>query len=246
MSAAPPVLHGYVPLGALPDISPFVTKVENYLALAGVAYAKRVSTPAKAPRGKLPYLEHAGEGIPDSAEILAYLARAGLAELDASLDDDQRAELSAMRSMLELELYFIVSYYRWQDEGGWSRYRPIIRELLGATGVPRLLQGPASAYLRRNEVAALHAQGVGRRDSAELLARARELFDTLERWLARRGDARGPWWFGAQPSSADAIAHAFLAHAARSGLQSPLDTLIDERPALTRWFAHVESTLGRG
>jgi glutathione S-transferase len=241
MATEPLTLYGYLGHAGLPDISPFVVKVEDYLRLAGLDYDKQVGDVRKAPRNKLPYLSHAGNTIPDSAEILTYLRTAGLADLDDWLDAAQRAELVALQSMLELELYFIIVFFRWQDPQGWANYGPVVAEALRASGVPGFVSGLlANKVVRKQVVAQLHAQGAGRRKVDENLARARELFAALEHFVGRH---EGPWWFGAKPSSADAIAHAFVASTTRSGLATKLDGIDDEFPGLRAWFEHVEAAL---
>ena len=136
----PPVsdltIHGFGTLEGLLDLSPFVAKVEAYLRLAGVAYEKAPGNIRKAPRGKLPYLTHGDRTIADSALILDYLAEAGLASLDAELSREQGAELCALRSMLESDLYFLLLRLRWQNPQGWAAYRGPIGESIRTTGVP--------------------------------------------------------------------------------------------------------------
>lgn len=240
MPAAPLIVLGYAPLAGQPDVSPFVSKLEIYLRLADVEYSKQPGNPRQTPRGKLPCLVHDGRTIADSARIIEYLRDAGIADLDDWLDDDQRAELVALQSMIELELYFIVAYFRWQDPVGWASYRDVLAEVVRQAGAPRPIARLMTRVLRRQMLAQLHGQGVGRREPDEVLARAREIISALQCFVAR---CEGPWWFGARPSSADAIGYAFLGSTVSTRFGVASERLLDDRPRLRAWFDHVAGQL---
>jgi len=231
-------VFGYAELGELADVSPFVAKVENYLRLAEVPYVKRLGDPRKAPRGKLPYIVHAGQTVPDSQRILDYLREQAVADLDDWLDPDQRAQLFMLRSMLELDFYFLGVYFRWQAEAGWAGYRGVIEGVMRKAGVPGLLVPLVLRSARKGAVAQVIAQGTGKRDADENLAHAREIVATLDRLLV---GCEGPWWFGAKRSSADAIVHAFLGGGIASGMSGPLMGITDGHPRLREWFDHVHA-----
>jgi len=241
MTTPPVTLYGYVPYGELPDMSPFVAKVQDYLDLAGIPYAKQLGDIRKAPRNKLPFIEYQGRQITDSAAIISALEAAELgATLDAELDPEQRAELTALASMLELELYFIVAWMRWAYEPGWQVYKDAVGRFFVETGMAGFLIPMLRGFIRKQFVRALHGQGVGRREFDENLARVRELFDALEVLEARH---EGPFWFGAAPTSADAMAHAFVATTVKAELGVGCEGLLDDRPGLRAWFEHVDGVL---
>lgn len=66
-------LYTFGPAFGLPDPSPFVTKAEMLLKLAGLPYQTNTKGFRKAPKGKLPYIEDAGTIIPDSTFIRWHL-----------------------------------------------------------------------------------------------------------------------------------------------------------------------------
>lgn len=231
-------VYGFAKLGELPDLSPFVSKLEDYLRLAKVPYEKRSGDVRKAPRGKLPYIVHAGSTIADSQRILEYLAKQEICDLDDWLTPDQRAELFALRSMVETDLYFVIVHFRWQLDAGWAYYNEAIATVLRGAGLPGFLIGPIIKSIRKNTVKQAIAQGAGRRDSEENLAHAREMFGVLARFLERRD---GPWWFGDRPSSADAILHAFVAATIVPKWGLPIEALADPHPRLRAWFEHVHA-----
>lgn len=229
-------VFGFAEFGELADMSPFVTKLESYLRLAELPYDKRAGDPRKAPRNKLPFMIHEGRSVPDSQGIIDYLREQGIADLDSELDPDQRAELCMLRSMLELDLAFVLSHFRWVTDRGWAGWRSTVEGVLRNAGVPGLLVPLVLRSARKNVIAHSLAQGTGRREVDENLAHAREIFATLDHCVARH---EGPWWFGAQPSSADAIIHAFVGHAILPKLGLPTESLADQHPRLRAWFDHV-------
>jgi hypothetical protein len=66
-------LYKFIPAWGLPDISPFCSKTETYLRMAGWQYQTQVGNSRKAPKQKLPYIDHDGHQVCDSNEIITYL-----------------------------------------------------------------------------------------------------------------------------------------------------------------------------
>ena len=66
------VLYGFGAGFGLPEISPFVTKTEVQLKMAGLAYRKEKAKPPASPKGQLPYIVDDGETIGDSDTIIAH------------------------------------------------------------------------------------------------------------------------------------------------------------------------------
>ena len=54
-------LYGFGAGFGLPEISPFVTKTEVQLKMAGLAYRKERAMPPASPKGQLPYIEDDSE-----------------------------------------------------------------------------------------------------------------------------------------------------------------------------------------
>lgn len=239
----PVVVYGFTSMEGVFDISPFVHKLELYLVLGGVPYEKRVGDARKAPRGKLPYIEHDGQTIPDSQVSIEYLRQRGLVEHDDWLDPDQRAEAYALRSMLEVDLYFVLVYMRWKLPKGWAVYQHTMYKLLREMEVPGLLQNLVLRKARSNTLSHLSAQGTGRRAEAEIAQRMRDILTALDIFRAARKDD-GPWWFGPKPSGFDTVVHAFFAGLYRPNV--PLAVSPEEFrawPALLEHMNHVDSTL---
>ena len=54
------VLYGFGTGFGLPEISPFVTKTEVQLKMAGLSYRKERAMPPASPKGQLPFVEDDG------------------------------------------------------------------------------------------------------------------------------------------------------------------------------------------
>jgi hypothetical protein len=56
----------------IPNLSPFCCKLETWLRIAGIPYeVVDTSDPRKGPKGKVPFIEDAGQRIGDSSFIVA-------------------------------------------------------------------------------------------------------------------------------------------------------------------------------
>ena len=161
-------LHKFGEAWGIADPSPFCLKVESFLRETNIAYEVAPFDPrrsfAKAPKGKLPFIEDEdGTVVGDSSLIIARLSRQRDIDMDAPLDDRQRCVSLAFRRMLDEHLYWVAVYSRWFDEPGWS----VIRQSFFA-GVWRPIRPLAVALARRRVAGALRAQGTGRHSREEI------------------------------------------------------------------------------
>ncbi len=106
-------LYGFSSGWELPEKSPYVTKTEVQLKMAGLAYVKTLAGTDKAPKGKLPYIDDNGMLVADSTFIRAYLERKYGFDFDAGLDARQRAEAWAIERMIEDHLNWANTHARW-------------------------------------------------------------------------------------------------------------------------------------
>ena len=195
----------------LPNASPFCMKLETYLRMAGIVYTSRYGMyQLRAPKKKLPYIDDDGRIVADSHLIIDYLKATYGDALDAALTPGERARGTAILRLLEDSLYWVLLYARWIDPAGWPLTR---RAFFGALPAPLIWFVPLLA--RRSMAQQLHAQGTGRHQPLEIYGIASADIAALSQLL---GDA--PYFLGAEPSSVDAAAYAFLANI----LDVPLDT----------------------
>lgn len=197
----------------LPNASPFCMKIETYLRMAGIAYASRYGMyQLRAPKKKLPYIDDDGRIVADSHLIIDYLKSAYGDRLDAALTPAQRAQGTSILRLLEDSLYWVLLYARWIDELGW----PLTRQaFFGALPVP--LRGFVPLLARRGMAQQLYAQGSGRHQREEIYNIGRADIAALSLLLGEQ-----PYFLGAEPSSVDAAAYAFLANILDVPLDMPL------------------------
>src|SRR6266849_226239 len=94
-------LCGFAPGFGLPAISPFVTKTEVQLTMAGLAYRKERARPPASPKGQLPYIADEAERIADSTFIRTHIEGKYGFDFDAPLSLQQRAQAWAFERMIE-------------------------------------------------------------------------------------------------------------------------------------------------
>jgi glutathione S-transferase len=97
----------------LPEISPFVTKTEVQLKMAGLEYRKQRAMPPESPKGQLPFIDDDGERIADSAFIRAHIEQKYGFDFDDGLDPLQRAQMWACERMIESHIYWALVGARW-------------------------------------------------------------------------------------------------------------------------------------
>ncbi len=114
-------LYGFGAGFGLPEISPFVTKTEVQLKMAGLAYRKERAMPPASPKGQLPYIEDDGERIANSTFIRAHIERRYGFDFDAGLDREVRAQAWAFERMIEHHVYWSLVGARWVDPENFAK-----------------------------------------------------------------------------------------------------------------------------
>jgi glutathione S-transferase len=114
-------LYGFGAGFGLPEISPFVTKTEVQLKMAGLGYRKQRAMPPASPKGQLPYIEDAAQSIADSTFIRAHIERKYGFDFDAGLDLRARAQAWAFERMIEHHVYWALIGARWVDSENFAK-----------------------------------------------------------------------------------------------------------------------------
>jgi glutathione S-transferase len=208
----PITLFGLGPQFGLPEGSPYVTKAEVQLEMAGLAYRKERATRDRSPKGQLPFIEDEGELVADSTFIRAHLERKYGFDLDAHLDARQRAEAWAVERMLENQLGWASTWARWLLPENFEKGPAHFFD-----NAPEPVRERLRAEVRERVAANVLAVGIGRHTPEEIV----ELGDrSLSALSVLLGDK--PYVLGDQPSSVDAIAFALLAGLLTPFFDSPL------------------------
>lgn len=114
-------LYGFGPGFGLPEISPFVTKTEVQLKMAGLGYQKEAARPNASPKGQLPFIRDDAEVIADSTFIRAHIEGKYGFDFDAPLNLQARAQAWAFERMIEHHLYWALVGARWTDPSNFAK-----------------------------------------------------------------------------------------------------------------------------
>ncbi len=206
-------LHQFPPALGLPNASPFCLKLELYLRMAGLSYRNAYTLELhKAPKGKLPWIDDDGTAVADSGLIIDYLKTKYGDPLDGRLDPDLRARGLAIARLIEEHLYWTVLYDRWITPQGWAMTGP------GFFGtLPWPLRAVVPLVARRGIRAELRGHGMGRHSPGQIHALGVADVDALAVLLGKQD-----CFLGANVSSVDAIATAFLANILMVPLETPI------------------------
>jgi glutathione S-transferase len=216
-------LYSYPELFGVADNNGYGLKVFAFLRLAGVAFRhEHIFDASAAPRGQLPYVVDDGETIGDSDTIIAHLIAKYRLTIDAKLSGAERDTDHLITRMLD-DLYWVMSYSRWQDEKFWPQFRDaLIREhpSLTEAGLRKAREFNFQRY---------RFQGIGR--YAPEAAYARGLADL--RVLADLVPARG-YLHGEKPTSIDAGIYGFIGNIHFYDIDTPLKQLVASHANLVR------------
>ena len=215
-------LHTFGPAFGLPDPSPFVTKAEVLLKMAGMQFRTDTEGFNKAPKGKLPYIEDDGERIADSTFIRWHIERKYKFDFDHGLGAEQRAIAWAFEKMAEDNLYWAGLDARWMDDANFYK-GPV--KFFGS--VPALLRPIVVAMVRRQVRKRLQSHGMGRHSGTEIAALGTRSIDAISDYLGQK-----PFFMGAEPTGVDATMFAFVAAMLCPAFDTPLRTAAERHDNL--------------
>jgi glutathione S-transferase len=202
-------VYGYTPAWGLPCISPFVTKVVNYMTMADIQFELKAqpleTLGTDSPTAKLPYIvDDDGTKVNDSTRILQYLQKKYGDKLDSNLTDTEKAVGLAFQRMVEEYTYWSgIIEPRWRTVERFETYIPYI---VGGAEVGPELRTALLAF--REKIADEHdKQGMGLRPGEDVLACLQEDLDALSTFL---GDK--PFFLGEEPTSFDATIYSTFRH----------------------------------
>lgn len=225
-------LYQFPPVWGLPNGSPFCMKVEAYLRMTGLPYQfARGADIRKAPKGKFPVIEDNGKIIPDSSFIVEYLKATYGDPLDGKLTPTERAVALAMRRLMEENLYWCALYSRWGEEENWRITRAAYFGFM-----PAIIRPLVTGLIRRQALKSLYGHGMGRHTRDEIYHIGKTDITALAVFLTDK-----PFFMGAQPTSLDATAYAFLANLLWTPIRSPLSDYAATLPNLAAYCERMKA-----
>lgn len=203
-------LYGFNPAWGLPCVSPFVTKVANFMTMAGIPYEMRSQSVqrlrSESPTGKLPYIIDDDVLITDSTRIVQYLQ----SRYDVSMDDyygpvDRAVGLAFQRMVEEYTYWSGVIQPRWRHPVSFEMYVPYI---VAHQPIDAEMKRLLLAY-REKIVEDMVRQGMGLRSDEDVQLCLEEDLGALSAYLGDKD-----FILGDRPCSTDASVYATIRHIA--------------------------------
>jgi glutathione S-transferase len=201
----------------VPDLSPFVLKVDVFMRLAKIKFETipDVSNLRKAPKGKLPFIVDGDRTVADSQFIISYLQSKFNVDLDLRLSSEQKAIAYLMGKSLDENLYWCLVYSRWVKNDAWKHIK---NAYFGSMPFPLNYIVPPLA--RMDVASALKKQGLGKHSEDEITTITQLTFNALSEVLGDKS-----YFFGEHPCTFDATAFAFLSQFISVSLDTPFNEL---------------------
>ena len=216
-------LYSYPTLFGVADNNGYGLKVFAFLKLAGVAFQhEHIFDASKAPRGQLPYLVDDGETIGDSETIIAHLIRKHGLAIDLGLTSAQRTTNLLVTRTLD-DLYWVMSYSRWQDERYWPMFRDALKREHPHLTDEGLLKAKEFNHQR------YYYQGIGRYQPDAAMARGLADLAAFAEFVPAGGYVHGE-----KPTSIDAGLYGFIANIYFYDIDTPLKRFVVGRDNLVR------------
>lgn len=222
-------LCSFGPNFGLPDASPFVTKAEMLLKMAGLPYRTDTGGFGKAPKGKLPYIEDDGARIADSTFIRWHIEKKYQVDFDRGPTGEQRAVAWAFEKMVEDHLYWALVHARWMDDANFAKGPMVFFRKVRAPVRPIVV-----AVIRRQLRRTLHGHGMGRHSQAEIIGLATRSIDAIADYLGQK-----PFFMGAEPTGVDATIFAFAVGVLCPTFETPMRTAAERHSNLKRYVGRL-------
>jgi glutathione S-transferase len=226
-------LYLYPKLFGLPDNNPFGLKVDTFLRLACIQYqSEHIINTQDAPHGQLPFLIDDDVIVSDSNKMIAYLAEKYQTDFDRDLSAAQKNTAFLVTRMLDSNLYWVMSYSRWQDERYWPLFK---QEFL--RNVPTFSESELEVP-RQYNLQKYHYQGIGRYEVDAIYQMGIDNLNAIQSLL---GDQR--FLFGDKICTVDASCYGFLANIFYFEIDTPLRDTIRSHQNLVDYLKRVRQLL---
>jgi glutathione S-transferase len=216
---------------SIPNLSPFCCKLETWLRIAGVPYdVVDTPNPRKSPKGKLPFIEDAGQRLGDTSLIIAHLKTTRGIDPDAQLSPAHKATALLVQRTLEEHYAFVVLYTHFIREAGWRQTRVTF------DGVPAPVRPLVARIVRGQMRKILWVQGLLRHADRDIIEAG------LNDWRAVLAVmSEEPFFFGERPTTADAIVFATLATTILTPIESPIRDFLQSHPRCVAYAERMRS-----
>jgi len=216
---------------SIPNLSPFCSKLETWLRMADIPYdVVDTPNPRKGPKGKLPFIEDAGQQIGDTSLIIAHLKKTRGIDPDAHLSPAQQATALLVQRTLEEHYAFVILYTHFIREQGW-RHTHVTFD-----AVPTPIRPLVASMVRGQMRKILRVQGILRHSDRDIIAAG------LDDWRAVLAVmSEGPYFFGERLTTADAIVFATLATTVLTPIESPIKDFLQSHARCITYAERMRS-----
>lgn len=223
-------LYGTGPAFGLPHASPFAIKVEMLLKMSGLPHQTARADIRKAPRGKIPWIDDAGEVVSDSRLIKHHLVTRHGADFTGGYDARDLATGLAVERMLENFVYWFNVENRWLEPANFNR-----GPVRFFKGVPALIRPFIIRSVLKATRRDVQTQGQHRLSPEEKLLLVGQAVKAVADVL---GDRR--YLLGDGVSGADATAYAFLVTLESSYFDTPYGAAMrQDHPGLMAYLGRM-------
>lgn len=206
-----------------PTASPFCMKSLCMLKAAGIPHEViETGDPRHAPKGKLPFINADGEQIPDSEQIRAFIETVADLDFDEGLSERERGISRALIRMVEEHIYFAVVADRWGEDDNWEYVKAAF-----FTDVPWIIRGFVTNSVRKQALAQLNGQGIGRHSAEERFDRVRRDLIAIREVLGNK-----PYLFGETATAADFSVVPMLRASIVTPVEKPMGRFIKKEKPL--------------
>lgn len=215
----------------IPNLSPFCCKLETWLRIAGIPYeVVDTSDPRKGPKGKVPFIEDAGQRIGDSSFIVDHLTKTRGVKPDTHLDAAQRGIALLVQRTLEEHYAFVLLYTHLVREQG--------ARLTNARfdSVPAIVRPFVARAVNGQIKKILWYEGTLRHSDQEIVDLA------IRDWKAVfTVMSRGPFFFGDEPTGIDAVVFGALAASVLTPIESPIRDFLRAQPGVVDYATRMRA-----
>ncbi|EGD78322.1 hypothetical protein PTSG_09388 [Salpingoeca rosetta] len=210
------VLYSFPPVpGTLFSTSPFGAKLEIFLRLANIPFTTKPADLARAPKGKVPYIQHGNNLIGDSTFIIRYLLatygkphQSYFGKLRLSLTPYEVSIGHMVQVLCETNIYNALLWSRWLC--GESDF--VKNNFFGM--IPRPIRGLIFAMVQRSMFDWLWGQGFIRHSPHDVVTLSKLDIDAIDTLLGNKS-----FLFGDEPTVYDCTAFSFLEPFVNSDLE---------------------------